>query len=72
MAAYMGNLRTLEILHEDFPVNLEVKNYNGLNVMHASALTDIGVLGILYYHKFHRLDINVRDNFQATPLHHAI
>jgi len=40
--------------------------------MHCAAQKYAGYIAMLILHKEHRFDINVRDKYEATPLHFAV
>ena len=68
----IGNRALLDAMLNDFDASLEPVTQNGLTVMHCAAQSYAGYVSILVLKKQRGFDVNVRDNYQATPLHFAI
>ena len=62
----------IEAMLHEFEAPLDMITKNGLSVMHCAAQSYPGYISILMLHKQRAFDVNVRDCFQATPLHFAI
>jgi ankyrin repeat protein len=67
-----GILNQIEMVVKKFGANVEARMHNKLSTMHCAAQSYSGYLSILVLVQKYKLSPNIRDNFNATPLHFAI
>lgn len=69
----IGNRTMINILLRDFEASLDLVTQNKLSILHLAAQQYNGYMSLLVLIKEnHYFNVNVRDNFKATPLHFAI
>eukprot|EP00347_Sterkiella_histriomuscorum_P003212 403365161 len=71
-AVVNGNRKVLEILLSSFGADPFSQTGKGLSVIHCAAQNDKGLFSIFYFHENFKVPIDLRDNFDCTPLHFAV
>ena len=67
-----GNSTLIDIVLKKFNSSLELRTATLLSPMHCAAQCYVGYIGILILHSEYKADVNVRDAYEATPLHFAV
>ena len=68
----MGNRALIDAILNDFDADINLTTQKKLTVMHCAAQHYAGYISLLILHKERNFDVNVRDVFEASPLHFAI
>ena len=68
----LGVKAVIEVVVEKFGASLDEKTSNELSVMHIAAQSYTGFLSILILGKIYKFDVNIQDQFKASPLHFAV
>jgi ankyrin repeat protein len=67
-----GILSQIELVVEEFGADVRARMHNKLSTLHCAAQSYSGYLSILVLVQKYKLSPDIRDNFNATPLHFAI
>ena len=68
----IGIKKQIETIVEELGADIRSRMHKDLSVLHCAAQTYPGYLSIFMLCKKYKMNANIKDSFNATPLHFAI